>query len=253
MFKPTRPPVAALAPAAPRRLAPAAPRRLAPAAPRRLAPAACAPGRRHALRQLAGALAFGGLASLAACGRPGDASRASGEGPPQASFRGIDLTGASFGRDFRLADPQGRERSLADFRGRVVLLFFGYTQCPDVCPTALLRARAVRERLGPLGDRLQVVFVTVDPERDTAELMAAYTGAFGEGVVGLRGDAEATAAAAREFKVIYAKVPSGSTYTVDHTALSYLFDPQGRLRVALGHGLAVEDFEHDIRQLIDGA
>ena len=146
----------------------------------------------------------------------------------KASFQSIDLAGADWGRDFRLRDPEGRTRALADFRGKAVLIFFGFTQCPDVCPTALSRAAEVLRLLGDDGSRVQVIFVTVDPERDSPELLRAYTQAFHPSFLGLWGDLEQTAATAADFRVVYRKVPTGSSYTMDHTAISYVFDPQGR-------------------------
>ena len=153
----------------------------------------------------------------------------------KASFHSIDITGANYGRDFTLRDPDGRERRLADFKGRLLLIFFGFTQCPDVCPTALARAVEVMKLLGPQAGQLQVGFVTVDPERDTPALLAEYTRAFHPSFLGLHADLETTAATAREFKVFYKKVPTGSSYTMDHTAMSYAFDREGRLRLAVRH------------------
>ncbi len=169
-----------------------------------------------------------------------------------ARFRGLDLTGAAYGRDFRLLDPEGRERTLADFRGKAVLLYFGFTQCPDVCPTALIRAADVKKRLGAEGDRLQVVFVTVDPERDTGPVIREYTAAFDPTFLGLHGDAKRTRETADEFKVYYKKVPTGGSYTMDHSALSYVFDPQGHLRLALRHEQDAADYAHDIALLLAG-
>lgn len=163
---------------------------------------------------------------------------------------GIDVTGADFGKDFRLTDPDGRERSLADFRGRYVMLFFGFTQCPDVCPGALARAAEVRRELGRDGERLQVIFVSVDPERDTAPLLREYTQAFDPSFLGLRGDLAATQQVAAEFRVFYQKVPTGGGYSVDHTALSYLFDPQGRLRLLWRPDLSAAQQAADLRALM---
>jgi protein SCO1/2 len=167
-------------------------------------------------------------------------------------FHGLDLTGASYGRDFRLLDAQGRERSLADFRGKVVLLYFGFTQCPDVCPTALSRAAEVKKLLGAEGERLQVIFVTIDPERDTPQVIQPYVAAFDPSFLGLYGDAQRTRETAAEFKVFYQKVPTGGSYTMDHSTLSYVFDPQGRLRLALRHEQNAQDYAHDLRLLLQG-
>lgn len=167
-------------------------------------------------------------------------------------FHGLDLTGASYGRDFRLRDAQGRERSLADFRGKVVLLYFGFTQCPDVCPTALSRAAEVKKLLGAEGERLQVIFVTIDPERDTPQVIQPYVAAFDPSFLGLYGDAQRTRETAAEFKVFYQKVPTGGSYTMDHSTLSYVFDPQGRLRLALRHEQNAQDYAQDLQRLLQG-
>ena len=169
--------------------------------------------------------------------------------PP--SFHGNDVTGATFGKDFRLTDPDGKERSLADFRGKVVAVFFGYTQCPDVCPTALARAVEVKRLLGKDdAGRLQVVFITVDPERDTPEVLKAYTAAFDASFLGLYGTPERTAETAKSFAAMYRKVPTGSSYSMDHTASSYLYDPRGKLRVRLPHALGPHEYAADIRTLL---
>ena len=181
---------------------------------------------------------------MAGCNRAGDAAAP--------GFRGIDLTGAPYGRGFRLTDAEGRERTLADYKGKAVLLYFGFTQCPDVCPTALIRAAEVRKLLGAEGDKLQVIFITVDPARDTPEVIKAYTAAFDPSFIGLYGDAKRTRETADEFKVYYKQVPTGSSYTMDHSALSYVFDPQGRLRLAMRHEQTAADYAHDIRQVLAG-
>jgi protein SCO1/2 len=182
------------------------------------------------------------IATLAACGAGGPA------------FQASDISGSSFGRDFELKDPQGRTRKLADFRGKAVVLFFGYTQCPDVCPTTLAALAETMKRLGPDADRVQVLFVTVDPERDTPALLAQYVPAFDPRFLGLYGDADATARTAKEFKVLYQKVagPSGN-YTMDHSAGTYVFDPQGRLRLYVSNGQGPDVFVHDLRELLKAA
>jgi protein SCO1/2 len=197
------------------------------------------PSRRLALNA---GLALGALPWLSACERT----------PTQAAFKGMDLTGADYGKELDLDDPTGRRRSLADFRGKVLLVFFGFTQCPDVCPTALARAVEVRQGLGADGAKLQVLFVSVDPERDTGPVLAEYTKAFDPDFLALRGDAARTEAAAKAFKVFYRRVPTGSSYTMDHTALSYLIDPQGRLRVAVRHGQPATEIIADVRELLAG-
>ena len=181
---------------------------------------------------------------IAGCNRAGDAAAP--------GFRGIDLTGAPYGRNFRLTDADGRERTLGDYKDKAVLMYFGFVQCPDVCPTALIRAAKVKQLLGADGDKLQVIFITIDPERDTPEVIKAYTAAFDPSFIGLYGDAKRTRETADEFKVYYKQVPTGSSYTMDHSALSYAFDPQGRLRLALRHEQTAEDYAHDLRQLLAG-
>ena len=182
------------------------------------------------------------IAVLAACGA----------GRP--AFQASDISGSSFGRDFELKDPQGRTRTLADFRGKAVVLFFGYTQCPDVCPTTLAALAEAMKRLGADADRVQVLFVTVDPERDTPALLAQYVPAFDPRFIGLYGDADATARTAKEFKVLYQKVagPTGN-YTMDHSAGTYVFDPQGRLRLYVSNGQGPDVFVHDLRELLHAA
>lgn len=175
------------------------------------------------------------------------------DGAAAAAFRGIDITGAPYGKGFALTDMHGQPRTLADFKGQVVMLYFGFVQCPDVCPTALTRANEVLTQLGPeRAARVQVLFVTVDPERDTPELLRDFMAAFNPRFLALRGNAEQTKATADEFKAFYKKVPTGSSYTMDHSALSYLFDPQGRLRVALRHEQAAADYTADIAALLAG-
>jgi protein SCO1/2 len=178
--------------------------------------------------------------ALAACSR---------EGP---RFQTSDVTGSSFGRDFSLVDHNGEARTLADFRGKAVVIFFGYTQCPDVCPTTLSTLAEAMRRLGPDAAKVQVLFVTIDPGRDTAELLSHYVTAFDPSFLGLAGDAEATARTAKEFKILYQKQP-GSTpgsYTMDHSAGTFMFDPEGRLRLYAGHGKDAEVFAHDLRLLL---
>lgn len=199
--------------------------------------------RRRFLGQCAGWAMLG--SALAACDRTPSALTAG-----DASFRGIDITGASYARDFSLTDFQGVPRHLADYRGKVVMLYFGFVQCPDVCPTALTRAAAVKQRLGAEGSQLQVLFVTVDPERDTPALLREYMAAFDSSFVALTGLPAQIKAAADEFRVFYKKVPTGSSYTMDHTALSYLFDRKGHIRVALRHEQTVDDYTADVKALL---
>ena len=170
--------------------------------------------------------------------------------PP--SFKNTDLTGLDYAQNFALTDHNGKARTLADFKGKVVVMFFGFTQCPDVCPTTMAELSAVMKQLGPQADQVQVLFVTVDPERDTQTLLSQYVPAFDPRFLGLYGDAAATAKVAREFKVFYAKVP-GSTpgsYTMDHTAASYVFDRKGKIRLFVRHGEKPAAIAHDLKLLL---
>lgn len=169
-------------------------------------------------------------------------------------FHSTDITGADYGKRLALTDHEGRPRRLEDFRGKVVTLFFGFTQCPDVCPTSLSTMATVMNLLGPDAQRVQVLFVTVDPERDTEPLLAHYVPAFHPAFLGLRGDAMQTAEVAKEFRVFYRKSgdTSGMNYTIDHSAGTYLFDPQGRLRLYARHAEGAENLAADIRLLLDG-
>jgi len=165
-------------------------------------------------------------------------------------FHGIDITGANYAQDFRLTDPDGHERTVADFKGKAVMLFFGFTQCPDVCPTALVRAAEIRRMLGADGERLQVIFVTVDPERDSPVVLKAYTQAFDPSFLGLYGDLQKTSETAKAFKAFYKKVPTGSSYTMDHSAFSYVFDPAGKIRLALRHEQGAQECAEDLRKIL---
>ncbi|MDR2092423.1 MAG: SCO family protein [Azoarcus sp.] len=165
-------------------------------------------------------------------------------------FHGTDISGANYGRDFALLDPDGKTRQLADFRGKVVMLFFGFIQCPDVCPTTLGRAAETRRLLGADGERLQIIFVTLDPTRDSPEILRAYTAAFDADILGLHTTPEKTAETAKAFRIYYRKVPTGSSYTIDHSAISYLYDPEGRLRLAVGHQTPPEAVAADVAALL---
>lgn len=169
-------------------------------------------------------------------------------------FYSTDLTGNTLGADFALTDQNGKPRRLADFRDKAVVVFFGYTQCPDVCPTTLGALREVMTDLGPQAERVQVVFITLDPERDTEKLLAEYVPAFHASFLGLRGDAAATAATAQAFKVFYKKQPgpTADAYTIDHSTGSYIYDPQGRLRLYMKYGETPAHVASDIRQLLAG-
>jgi protein SCO1/2 len=169
-----------------------------------------------------------------------------------ASFQNTDVTGLRYAEDFALTDHNGVPRNLASFKGKVVLVFFGYTQCPDVCPTTMVELAKVMQELGPLADKLQVLFITVDPERDTQQLLAEYVPAFDKRFLGLRGDAAATAKVAKEFKVFYAKVPGKEpgSYSMDHTAGSYVFDREGKVRLFVRHGQGTGPLVQDLKQLL---
>jgi protein SCO1 len=170
--------------------------------------------------------------------------------PP--AFKAVDITGANYAREFSLESAAGGRRSLADFRGKVVAVFFGFTQCPDVCPTTLADFAEVRRRLGADADKVQVVFITLDPERDTAAVLSQYVPAFDPSFVALYGTAEQTATTAKEFKVFYMKVPgkTATSYTLDHTAGTYVFDREGRIRLFIRHGTPVDDIVADVRKLL---
>jgi protein SCO1 len=168
------------------------------------------------------------------------------------SFKAIDITGAEYAQGLELSDPEGRRRTLAEFKGKVVVVFFGFTHCPDVCPTTLVELAAVKKQLGADGERVQGVFVTVDPERDTPELLKAYVENFDKGFVALRGTPDETRATAKQFKVFYSKVPgkTDTSYTIDHTAGSYVFDAAGRIRLFTRHGGGAEALAHDLKILL---
>lgn len=172
-----------------------------------------------------------------------------GCGPDAPKLHGMDLSGMPSG-DFQLQDTDGRERKLADYAGQPVMLFFGFTQCPDICPTALTRAVEIKTLLGADASKLRVLFITVDPERDTPKILRAYTQAFDPDFVGLRGNAEQTRAAAQSFKVFYQKVATGSSYTMDHTALTYVIDANGKLRIALRHQQSAQECVDDLRTVL---
>lgn len=190
-------------------------------------------------RRAAAALA---IALLAGCDRFGD----------QPSFRAVDITGAEYANALNLTDANGQPRSLADFKGKVTVVFFGFTQCADVCPGTLGELAAVKRELGPDGERVQGVFVSVDPDRDTPTVLKEYVANFDPSFVALRGDEAQTQAAARNFKVFYAKVPGRTegSYTVDHTAASYVFDAQGKVRLFVRYGSGAEALRHDLKLLL---
>lgn len=167
-------------------------------------------------------------------------------------FKAIDITGADYGSKLSLPDQNGQLRTLADFKGKLTVVFFGYTQCPDVCPTTMAELAQVKKALGKDGERVQGVFITVDPERDTPELLKAYMAGFDPSFIALRGTPEQTAATAKDFKVFYAKVPGKSegSYTMDHTAGSYIFDASGKLRLFTRYGSGAEALTADLKTLL---
>ena len=167
-------------------------------------------------------------------------------------FHGVDITGAEYARSLALTDQLGKPRTLGDFKGKVAVVFFGYTQCPDVCPTTLAELAEIKRSLGKEGDDLQAIFVSIDPERDTPELLKAYVANFDPSFVALRGSTEQTKAAAQSFKVFYAKVPgrTDDQYTMDHTAGSYVFDRAGNVRVFVRYGSSPQALADDLKLLL---
>ena len=193
-------------------------------------------------RQILGLLAAVALTTLAAC---------SLEKP---AFKGVDITGADYAKDFALADQHGQTRTVRDFAGKVVVVFFGYTQCPDVCPTTLQELLQVQRMLGADGSKVQPVFITVDPERDTAELLKAYMANFDPSFVALRPTPEQLQPLLKDFK-IYAKKVEGKTatsYTMDHSAQSYVYDTKGRLRLYNRYGSGPQALADDIKLILQG-
>lgn len=174
--------------------------------------------------------------------------------PEAPAFHATDITGAGFARDFRLTDHNGQVRSLADFRGRAVAIFFGYTHCPDVCPTTLSDFAAALEQLGPAGERVQVIFVTVDPERDTPDLLKLFVPAFNPGFLGMYTDAASLERLAKEYKVIYQRTAEKAPgdYLIDHSAGTYVYDPAGELRLLIPYGSSPDAIAQDLRTLLDG-
>lgn len=180
------------------------------------------------------------LLALAACGEK------------QLKFENTDITGIDYAKGFSLNDHTGKPVTLDSYKGKVVVLFFGYTHCPDVCPTTMAEMSAVMKELGPDADKVQVLFATLDPERDTRELLSQYVPGFDPRFVGLYGTPQQTAATAKEFKVFYQKVPGKTpdSYTIDHTAGSYVFDKNGKIRLFLRHNGGPAPIAHDLKLLI---
>ncbi|WP_095145537.1 MULTISPECIES: SCO family protein [unclassified Pseudomonas] len=170
----------------------------------------------------------------------------------QLSYKyGKDLSDKILGRTFKLKDTEGNTRTLSSFRGLMPMVFFGFTQCPAICPTTLARAVQAKKLMGKDGDRLQVIFITLDPERDTPDVLDAYVKTFDPSFVALYGTLEETAATAKEFDVFYEKIPSGSTYTLSHTATSYVYDSRGTLRLGLSHSLTAQECAEDLLTVME--
>jgi protein SCO1/2 len=202
--------------------------------------------KRNALKTIALAAAWTGVTMAAGVGISGCTEEA------KQTFNAVDMTGADYAKDFSLTDADGKVRTLADFKGKVVVLFFGYAQCPDVCPTTMTEMAQVKQALGADADKLQVLFITVDPARDTPTVMKAYMGAFDPSFVALIPTPEQLAVTAKDFKAYYKKV-DGSTptsYSMDHSAASYLYDPQGRLRLYARYGSGVPAMVADVKALL---
>jgi protein SCO1/2 len=200
--------------------------------------------KRQTLRRLAAsALLVSSAAFLTACS------------DSKASFASIDITGADYAKGFELTDHNGKVRHLSDFAGKVVLMFFGYTQCPDVCPTTMTEMLEIKKALGADGDRLQVLFVTVDPERDTADLLKAYMENFDPSFLALYTTPQKLVELTKDYKIYYKKVEgqTPTSYSMDHSAGSYLYDPKGQLRLFTRYGSPKEALTKDIQTLLSGA
>jgi len=174
---------------------------------------------------------------------------------PKVPFANTDITGLDYAKGFALIDHNGKSRTLADFKGKVVVVFFGYTQCPDVCPTTLSELAGIKKALGSEADRLQVIFITLDPQRDTPELLAGFVPSFDSSFLGLWGEQAVIDKVAKDFKVFAQKVPSNDSksYTIDHTAGSYVFDDQGHIRLFVRHGQGVDGLQKDLQRLLAGS
>ena len=194
--------------------------------------------------------AIGALAGMAAL--PAASGWLMGCTPEKPQFKSIDLTGADYARDFSLPDQNGQLRTVKDFAGKVVVVFFGFTQCPDVCPASMAELAEVKRLLGTDGNRLQAIFITVDPERDTPELLKAYMANFDPGFLALRPAPAELAQVAKDFKIYYKKVDGKTkgSYTMDHSAGSYIYDPQGRIRLYNRYGSGAEVLASDLRLLL---
>ena len=173
--------------------------------------------------------------------------------PAKPEFNAIDLTGADYAQGFELVDPFGQRRQLSDFKGKVVVVFFGFTQCPDFCPTTLNEWVQVKKSLADKGDLLQPVFITLDPERDTPELLKAYMANFDPSFIALIPALDQLPALAKQYKIYYKKVETGSAgnYTMDHSAGTYVYDTSGRLRLYARYGLGQQALSQDIGKLLE--
>ena len=174
---------------------------------------------------------------------------------PAQSFNAIDITGADYATGFSLTDHNGQARTLADFKGKVVVIFFGFTQCPDVCPTSMSELAQARQMLGADGDRLQGLFVSIDPERDTPDIMKQYMSSFDPTFLALFAKPDELPEVAKSFKVYYKKVVGSQpdTYTMDHSAGSYIYDPNGKIRLYSRYGSGAQSLADDVKKLLDGA
>ncbi|MBI5658754.1 MAG: SCO family protein [Nitrosomonadales bacterium] len=189
------------------------------------------------------ALAFLAITPMHGCKQPAAAP----------SFKSTDITGIDSGKDFRLNDHLGQPRTLSDFKGKIVVLFFGYTHCPEACPNTLMELALAMKRLGPEADKVQVLFVTLDPERDTQALLAQYVPAFYPSFIGLYGTPQQTAETAREYRVFYNRVAGAApgSYTIDHSLGSFIYDRSGKLRLLASYKSGADVLVHDIKQLLD--
>ena len=173
---------------------------------------------------------------------------------PKPSFKNVDITGSTaFGNNFSLLDTNGNTKTMADYKGKVVVVFFGFTQCPDVCPTTLTEMDEALKLLGPKADKVQVIFITVDPERDTTIVLAQYVPAFNPRFIGLRpADEAGLEKIAKDFRIYYKKVPGSKpgSYTMDHSAGSYVFDQNGQLRLYIKHAQGPEVLAHDLKNIL---
>ncbi|NYT75610.1 SCO family protein [Alcaligenaceae bacterium] len=194
--------------------------------------------KRRRIMALSAALALS--ATLVACG------------DKQVEFKGSDISGTHLGKEMVMQDASGQKRTLADYKGKVKVVFFGYTQCPDVCPTSMAELAATMELLGDDADKVQVIMISVDPDRDTPEILAAYTSAFNPGFIGLSGTHQQLATTAKSFKAYYAKSagPTPEQYTMDHAASFYILDKEGEARVLVSGNASADDIASDIKQLL---